>query len=263
MSANSPSKTVSARPTVSIITAVYNNADVISVALDSARGQDYPNIEHIIIDGGSTDGTLDVLDKYREQIAVMVSEPDNGIYDALNKGIERATGKYVAFLHSDDVFHSRSTISNLVAQAEAQNAEFCCSDVIIVDQESDRIIRFYRSHFFKEWLFKIGWMPPHPGCLFQKALHDEFGLYSTKFKIAGDFDFMVRIFFGRKIKWTYLDQVTMKMKRGGASNSGLDSKRRIARELTQSLKDNGVDAWPILQLLRYPIRAFELINRPK
>ena len=263
MNATPSPRPVSSEPKVSIITAVYNNAEFVRVALESAKNQDYPNIEHIIIDGGSTDRTLDILHEHKDQIATLVSEPDNGIYDALNKGIERATGKYIAFLHSDDVFGSDSAISRLVEQAERQNAEFCCSDVIIVDRDSDRIIRFYRSHFFKEWLFKIGWMPPHPGCLFQRALHDEFGLYSTRFKIAGDFDFMVRMFFGRKIRWTYLNQVTMKMKRGGASNSGFASKRMIAQELSQSLEDNGVNAWPILQVLRYPIRALELVTRPK
>lgn len=253
----------SSKPTVSIITAVYNNREFVTTALESARKQDYPNIEHVIVDGGSTDGTLEILEAHREHIATMISEPDDGIYDALNKGIQQATGKYIAFLHSDDVFGSDSVISNLVEQAERHNAEFCCSDVIIVDRDSDRIIRFYRSNFFREWLFKIGWMPPHPGCLFKRALHDEFGLYSTRFKIAGDFDFMVRIFFGRKIRWTYLDQITMKMRRGGASNSGFASKRMIAQELARSLEENGVDAWPILQLLRYPIRALELVTRPK
>ena len=164
MNATPSPRPVSSEPKVSIITAVYNNAEFVRVALESAKNQDYPNIEHIIIDGGSTDRTLDILHEHKDQIATLVSEPDNGIYDALNKGIERATGKYIAFLHSDDVFGSDSAISRLVEQAERQNAEFCCSDVIIVDRDSDRIIRFYRSHFFKEWLFKIGWMPPHPGC---------------------------------------------------------------------------------------------------
>ena len=112
--------------------------------------------------------------------------------------------------------------------------------------------------------FKLGWMPPHPGCLYERALHDEFGLYSTRFKIAGDFDFLVRIFFGRKIKWTYTNQITMKkMRRGGVSNAGLASKRLIAAELAEALKANGVSASPILQLLRYPIRLLELVMRPK
>ena len=251
------------KPKISLITAVYNNEAFIGTALASARAQDYPNIEHIIIDGGSTDRTLEILESNRDKIAKIISEPDEGIYDALNKGIKAATGKYIAFLHSDDIFEHASALSNLVQQIEVTDSEFSCSDVLIVEQDSEKIIRFYRSNFFREWLFKLGWMPPHPGCLYERALHDEFGLYSTRFKIAGDFDFLVRIFFGRKIKWTYTNQITMKMRRGGVSNAGLASKRLIAAELAEALKANGVSASPILQLLRYPIRLLELVMRPK
>jgi len=250
-------------PVVSLITAVYNNETHLRDALESAKSQDYPHIEHIIIDGGSTDGTLEILEDYREEIALVISEPDSGIYDALNKGIRNASGTYIAFLHSDDVFDNPAALRRLVEASEHSNAEFCCSDVVIVDRDSDEIIRFYMAQYFRTWLFKIGWMPPHPGCLFKRSLHDEFGLYSTKFKIAGDFDFMVRMFFSRTIRWTYVNNITMRMRRGGASNSGLSSKRQIATELHRSLCDNGVKTWPFLQLLRYPIRAVEIFARPK
>ena len=246
-----------------MITAVYNNEAFIGSALASAQAQDYPNIEHIIVDGGSTDQTLAILENHREKIAKLISEPDEGIYDALNKGISAATGKYIAFLHSDDIFGHPAALSNLVEQLESTDSEFSCSDVLIIERDSEKIIRFYRSNFFREWLFKLGWMPPHPGCVYARALHDEFGPYSTKFKIAGDFDFLVRVFFGRKIQWTYTNQVTMKMRRGGASNAGLASKRLIAKELTEALRANGITVTPALQILRYPIRILELIMRPK
>ena len=251
------------QPLVSVITAVYNNVDQVGAAIEAVLAQDYPNIEHVIIDGGSTDGTLDVIAQYRDRLAAFVSEPDSGLYDALNKGIRKANGRFIAFLHSDDSFQDGQVISSMVRRMVEQGAEFCCSDVVIVDQETDRILRYYRAGYFRRWLFRTGWMPPHPGCMFSRALHDEFGLYSTEFKIAGDFDFMVRMFFGRDIKWTYLNQISMRMRQGGLSNSGFASKRLIANELNRSLKQNGVWAPPILQAARYLIRATELVTRPK
>ena len=149
---------------------------------------------------------------------------------------------YILMIFSNTPLRSQTSFS----KSKSPIRNFSCSDVLIVEQDSEKIIRFYRSNFFREWLFKLGWMPPHPGCLYERALHDEFGLYSTRFKIAGDFDFLVRIFFGRKIKWTYTNQITMKMRRGGVSNAGLASKRLIAAELAEALKANGVSASPIL-----------------
>lgn len=206
---------------VTIITVIYNNVEHIRGAIKSVLSQNYPFIEYIVIDGGSTDGTLEIIEQYRDSISVFLSEPDDGVYDALNKGIMRASGDVVGILHSDDRFCYNQVVSDMVQKMSDTKTEFCFSDMIIVDSSSNKILRYYMAGYFKRWLFRTGWLPPHPTCFIKKSLFNEFGLYSTKYKIAGDFDFMIRIFYARKINWAYLNRITVKMKSGGTSNSGL------------------------------------------
>lgn len=248
---------------VSIITVVYNNVKYIRSAIDSVLSQTYQNIEYIVIDGGSKDGTVEIIEEYKDQISIFVSEPDKGIYDALNKGILEASGDVIGILHSDDLYCDERVISDSLQKMKDVNAEVCFSDMIIIDSESEKIIRYYMAHYFKRWLFRIGWMPPHPTSFFKRTLFDEFGLYSLSYKVVGDFDFFVRIFYGRIISWVYLERVTVKMRLGGISNSGFSSKRQIANEINLSLRANKVWSISVLQLGRYFIRAMELIIRPK
>jgi len=248
---------------VSIITVVYNNVNYIQNAIESVLSQDYPLIEYIVVDGGSKDGTLDVIEEYRDKISVFLSEPDDGIYDALNKGISLSTGEVIAILHSDDQFSDNHVVSDIMEKIYDTKAEFCFSDLVIVDHLSNKILRYYMAHYFSRWLLRIGWLPPHPTCFIKKSLFNEFGLYSTEYKLAGDFDFMVRIFYGRDIKWTYLDRISVKMGYGGESNSGFYSKYLAVKEVHESLKNNGVLSLRIFQSIRYIIRIFEYIIKPK
>jgi len=142
-------------------------------------------------------------------------------------------------------------------------SEFCFSDAVIVDGSSGRILRYYMANYFNRWMFRIGWMPPHPTCFIEKSLFNEFGLYSINYKIAGDFDLLVRFFYGRKIRWSYLNQISIKMSGGGVSNSGWRSKRLIFNEISCSLKSNGIWSLSIFQLARYIIRILEIIIKPK
>ena len=248
---------------VSIITVVYNNVEYIRNAIESALSQVYSSIEYIVIDGGSTDGTLDIIEEYREKIAVVLSEPDTGIFDALNKGIRFATGDVIAILHSDDVFCDERVVSSMMARMSEMNAEFCFSDLVIVDKSGTKVLRYYMAHYFKRWMFRIGWLPPHPTCFMNRSLFDEFGLYSLDYKVVSDFDFLVRIFYGRDINWVYLNRITVKMRTGGVSNSGLKSKKLIVDEINDSLSANKVWSLPIFQLGRYLIRLLELMVKPK
>ncbi len=202
-------------PLVSIITIVFNNVNHIRNAILSVLAQDYPCVEYIVIDGGSTDGTLEIIEEYKKQIAFFVSESDGGIYNALNKGVKLASGKVIGILHSDDLFWGERIISDSVQKMCDTEAELCFSDMVIVDELSGKIVRYYMAHYFSPWMLRIGWMPPHPTTFINKSLFDEFGLYSTEYKIAGDFDFFVRIFYGRKVNWAYLNRVTVKMSQGG------------------------------------------------
>ena len=248
---------------VSIITVVYNNAEYIGSAIQSVLNQDYDNIEYIVIDGGSTDGTIDIAKKYQDKISVLISESDKGIYDALNKGIANCTGDVVAILHSDDVFCNTCVVSDMMRKMDESKAELCFSDMVIVDNSSRKVLRYYMANYFKRWMFRIGWMPPHPTCFINKSLFDEFGGYSTEYKIAGDFDFLVRVFYGRNIRWAYLNQISIRMSQGGVSNSGWYSKKLIINEINRSLQSNGVWSLSIFQSIRYLIRLMEVLIKPK
>jgi glycosyltransferase involved in cell wall biosynthesis len=248
---------------VSIITVVWNNNTTIKDAINSVLSQTYKNIEYIIIDGGSTDGSVEVIEKYRDKISVFLSESDKGIYDALNKGIDLSTGEVITILHSDDLFYDNFVVSDMMDRISETNTEICFSDMVIVDSSLKKVLRYYMSSYFSPWMFRIGWMPPHPTCFIKKSLFDEFGLYSLDYKIAGDFDFLVRIFYSRDINWGYLNRITVKMRQGGVSNDGFSSKRIIAREISQSLRENNVWSLPIFQLGRYAIRLLELLIKPR
>jgi len=248
---------------LSIITVVYNNVAGIKTAIESVISQDYLDIEYIVIDGGSTDGTIEIINQYLDQISVFISEPDEGMYEALNKGVFHASGEAIAILHSDDKFFNTYVCSSVITYMTKTRAELCFSDMVIVDNFSGKILRYYMASYFKRWMFRIGWMPPHPTCFIKKLLFNEFGGYSTDYKIASDFDLLVRFFYGRKIKWSYFDQITIKMSAGGLSNSGWQSKSLIFKEINLSLKTNKIWSLSIFQLARYIIRLMELIIKPK
>ena len=248
---------------VSIITVCYNSINNIQRVFESINSQNYPNIEYIVIDGGSTDGTVEVIEEFSDKISKFVSEPDSGIYDALNKGIEISSGEVIAILHSDDEYCNKNVVSDVMSHMIGSKSEFCFSDAVIVDNSSGKILRYYMANYFSKWMFRIGWMPPHPTCFIKRSLFDEFGLYSTDYKIAGDFDLLVRFFYGRKIRWSYLNQVSIKMSGGGVSNSGWKSKRLIFNEISRSLKSNGIWSLSIFQFARYIIRTLEITIKPK
>jgi glycosyltransferase involved in cell wall biosynthesis len=242
---------------------VYNNKKTIECAINSVLNQTYPDIEYIVIDGASSDGTTEIIESYSDKITKFISEPDNGLYDALNKGIQLSSGEVIAILHSDDQFCDNFVVSDMIQKMSETNAEFCFSDLVIVTRLSGKISRYYMAHYFSRWMFRIGWAPPHPTCFINKSIFDEFGLYSTEYKVAGDFDFLVRIFYGREIKWAYLNRISVKMRQGGISNSGWKGKQVNAREINRSLKSNQVWSLPVFQLLRYIIRLMELLIKPK
>ena len=251
------------QPLVSIITVVYNNSKYIRDAIESVLSQDYPRIEHIVVDGGSTDGTIDIIKEFGEKISTFITEPDDGIFDALNKGIVRSNGDFLGILHSDDLFCYKQVISDVINRLMETNSELCFSDLIIVDETTGKLVRYYMAHYFRRWMLRIGWLPPHPTVFLKRAIFEEFGLYSINYQIAGDFEFFVRIFYGRKIKWIYLDRISIMMRRGGASNSGTSSIKLAISEINRSLKSNNVWSNPIFQIVRYFIRFLELIVRPK
>ena len=199
------------KPLVSIITVVYNNSKNIRDAIESVLSQNYSRIEYIVIDGGSNDGSVNIIKEYSKKISSFISEPDEGVYDALNKGIANANGDYLGILHSDDIFLDDKVVSDVIQTLQDKGSDLCFSDLVIVDKYSGKVIRYVKPHFFRRWMLRTGLHPPHPTIFLKRSLFDEFGLYSTNYKIAGDFDFMIRVFYGRKIDWSYLNRISVKM----------------------------------------------------
>jgi glycosyltransferase involved in cell wall biosynthesis len=201
---------------VSIITVTFNSEKYLEDTLVSIFSQSYPDIESIVIDGKSTDGTLSILQKYQNKITY-ISEPDTGIYDAMNKGIELATGDIIGILNSDDVLFDNEII-NKVVHSFSSDVDCVYGNVILVN-ESNKIVRNYSSANFKLKDFEFGHMPPHPSFYVRKEAFQEFGHYNTSFKISADYDLLLRFLYIHKLKSKYLDFILVKMRDGGISSS--------------------------------------------
>lgn len=226
---------------VTIITVVYNN-ELIKSAIESVLCQDYSSIEYIIIDGGSKDQTLSIINNYANSIDVIVSEPDMGIYDAINKGIALASGDIIGILNSDDFLADNNVVSRIVSSfSDDVNLEALYADVIFVDSmDTNKILRYYSSKSFKPWMFRFGFQPAHPTLYVKKNVFTRVGIYKTKYSIAGDFDFLLRIFLIYKVKGKYINDLWVKMRQGGASTSGIGSVLKINSEILSICKENGV-----------------------
>ena len=226
---------------ISIITITYNSAKTLPRALASVQSQNYDEIEHIIIDGASTDGTKELIEKYAKQHKNVrwLSEPDEGIYNALNKGIRMATGDVIGFLHSDDVLKNADSIGQIAAAFTSSDV-----DVVYGDLEyckGDRVTRRWKSNTFNPHSLKYGWMPPHPTVYVRRKVYEEAGLYDEWFRISADYDMLLRIF-SAGYKSHYIPGVLVCMQTGGASNR--DAKARLSKTQEDyiALKKNHIGA---------------------
>ncbi|MBI5967024.1 MAG: glycosyltransferase [Deltaproteobacteria bacterium] len=207
---------------ISVITAVLNSQKTIRDAIESVLNQDYKNVEHIIIDGGSTDGTLEVIEEYRGQIARMISEPDWGVYEALNKGIRLSTGKVIGILHGDDFYAHSRVLRRVVEGFEKQNRDSCYGDLQYVDKKDvHKVLRHWKSAPYTQGKFKSGWMPPHPTFFVKRRIYEKYGLFNEKFRIAGDYELMLRFLERYRISTFYIPEVLVKMRWGGISNGSV------------------------------------------
>lgn len=227
---------------VSIITVTLNSKSVLSDCLDSVANQSHNNIEHIVIDGGSTDGTLTLLNSRRKNLAIVISEPDNGIYDAMNKGVALAKGEIVGILNSDDFYANDQVISNIIKMfTKDPSLEACYADLIYVDRyKTSKIIRYFKSSKFKQGLFSKGWSPPHPTFFVRRSVYEKFGLFNLDYRIASDIDLMSRFLEIHKIKTKYVPEIWVKMRMGGTTNKSLKNIYKQNREILKSLKKQGL-----------------------
>jgi glycosyltransferase involved in cell wall biosynthesis len=226
---------------ISVITVTYNSGATLEQTIRSVLEQSYPNIEYIIIDGLSTDNTLQIIDKYRSRIAGFVSEKDQGLYDALNKGIARATGDVVALLHSDDFYISHTVIENYAALFTRENPDAVYSDLYYVDKDNtDKIVRKWKSGAYRPGAFINGWMPPHPTFFVKRSVYDQYGTFNPDFKSAADYELMLRLIEKHKIKLSYLPEYTVKMRTGGQSNVTVQNRIHANLEDRKAWEVNGL-----------------------
>jgi glycosyltransferase involved in cell wall biosynthesis len=245
---------------ISIITAVYNGGAAIAATLQSVAQQDHRSIEHILVDGGSTDCTLTIVQKNSARVARLISEPDNGVYDAFNKGLRAATGDVIAFLNCGDDYTSTGVVSRMAELLSAGDIQAAFADVLIVDsRDSNRVIRRYSSKKFSPGKMAYGLMPAHPSLFMRRRVYERIGEYDSSFRIAGDFELCLRAFLRASAKYRYLDEATVRMPGGGLSNRGWRSKWTITREMQRACAINQVNTNLAKLCMRFPLKLLEMV----
>lgn len=253
-------RSLPSKPLVTVITVVFNGAETLEHTIRSVNEQTYDNVEHIIIDGGSTDATLDILRKYEDSIDYWVSEKDAGIYDAMNKGIALARGDYIGMLNSDDYFAKPSALKIVATNFMASNVDAVFSCLDIVDPTNlNRVLRKYRISSFSPFMLRIGVMPPHPTFYCKKSCYEKAGPYRTDYRIAADFEMLARLLLKHQITWKFIDETTVKMRSGGLSSSGIKSSWVVNREIIRACTENGLYTNMFMLALKLPIRLMERI----
>jgi glycosyltransferase len=239
---------------ISIITVVYNNITTIKDTIESVLSQDYADIEYIIVDGGSTDGTLEVIKSYGNRITKFISEPDKGIYDAMNKGLRLATGKIAGILNSDDFYADSTVISSVIATFQQQKTDSVYGDLVYVKpQNTQQVLRYWRSGKYNRKKFLFGWMPPHPAFFVKRELYEKLGYFNLDFTSAADYELMLRFLYKHRISAAYLPKLLVKMRAGGKSNKSVENRVKANREDKDAWIVNNLKFLPFTFILK-PIR---------
>jgi glycosyltransferase involved in cell wall biosynthesis len=247
---------------VSIITVVWNNSKTIKDAIESVLNQTYKNIEYIVVDGASTDGTVEIVQSYGDRISKFVSEQDKGLYDAMNKGIGLATGDVIGILNSDDFYIDEFIIEKVVKEFEKKQVDSVYADLIFVKPDKvDKTVRYYDSSYFTPEKFADGWMPAHPTFFVKKWVYDKYGVFKTDYKIAADYELLTRFLAKNKISYSYMKEPIVKMRIGGASTSGIKSNYILNKEIIRACKENGIYTNWLMVLSKYPKKILGLFRK--
>ena len=210
---------------ISIITSCFNREATIGQAIESVLSQDYPDIEYIVVDGASKDRSLEVINRYKDRISKIISEPDKGMYEGINKGIKAATGDIIGLLHSDDFLYAKDTISRMAQEFERTGADFVYGNGLFVDPDNtDKVIRNWMGGSYSKWKVRHGWLPLHPTCYIRKECYDRYGLYDESYKIAADSDLLVRFLYEADLKVEYLNESIVRMRMGVYRTTAHDGK---------------------------------------
>lgn len=249
-------------PVVSVITVCYNSAATLAYALQSVVEQDWPIVEHIVIDGASTDRTAEIIDQFGSRLARVLSEPDKGIYDAMNKGLACASGDIVCFLNADDQYSHSQVLSRVAVQMRDQRLDALMGDVVFFhERDPSRVVRRYRSDRFHPSRLAWGWMPAHPALFLSRAVVQRVGCFKTDYRIAGDFEYIVRAFHNHALRYRHLSEVLVHMQTGGTSTNGWRSKILLNREVLRACRENGLRTNILKILAKYPEKILELLRK--
>lgn len=244
---------------ISIITATFNSSAHIADCVKSVNDQTYYDIEHIIVDGASKDNTLDIVNGIPNRVGRIISEPDKGIYDAMNKGIQAATGDVIGILNSDDFFTSDDVIQTVVDSFKNNDIDALYGDVHFVSPDNlSKSVRYYSSSVFKPSLFRFGFMPAHPSFYMKKECYDKYGLYALDYKIASDYDLLIRYLYKEKIKYKYIKKDFVTMRTGGVSTENFNSRVTLNKEIVRACRKYGIYTNLFMLSLKYLYKIFEL-----
>ena len=247
---------------ISVITAVRNGADTISDCIKSIQSQTVP-VEHIVIDGGSTDSTLEIIEEYKSDIAQVVSESDKGIYDAMNKGLRLVSGDVIGILNADDFYAGPEALEKVANAFSYESVDSCYCDLVYVNSKnSNQVLRYWHSGGFKPKKFYWGWMPPHPTFFVRRHVYEKYGLFNIDLGSAADYELMLRFLFKNKIRTVYIPEILVKMRSGGVSNASLKNRFMANRNDRLAWKANGLKPYPWSLWLK-PLRKIpQYIRRP-
>ena len=250
------------KPLVSIITTSFNSSKTIGDTLQSVADQDYPFIEHLIIDGASTDNTLELVKKFTH-IKLLISESDKGIYDAMNKGLKLAKGDIIGLLNSDDFYADGHVISEIVMRMQSSQCDALYGDLVYVHPErTDRVLRTWVAGEYRPKNFLYGWMPPHPTFYVRKEIYDKYGCFNIRLRSAADYELMLRFLYKEKISVSYLPRVLVNMRTGGVSNSSIRNRIRANKEDMEAWRVNNLKPYFFTAWLKPLRKLSQFIRKP-
>jgi len=247
---------------VSIITVTYNSGKYLEECIQSVIMQGYHDIEHIIVDGKSTDNTLDIIKKYQSHIAKTISETDRGIYDAINKGMAMATGDIIGNLNSDDILVDEDVIESIVKAFEEQQVDTVYGDLeYVAAADTNKIIRIWKGKSFKRSRFRYGWMPAHPTFYIKRSLIEKYGYYQNHYYTAADYEFMARYLFKNRVSSYYLPKLIVKMRMGGQSNKNIHHRLRANRRDFLAMQKNNIPFAFFVSILKPLIKVNQFFKK--
>jgi glycosyltransferase involved in cell wall biosynthesis len=249
---------------ISVITVVYNGASTIEDTILSVAAQTHPEVEHIVVDGGSTDGTVQIIERHRDKLARVISEPDEGIYDAMNKGIACATGEVIGTLNSDDVYADGGVLA-MVAEAFADpGLDACYGDLVYVDREhGERVVRYWTSRPYEAGLFERGWMPAHPTFYVRRRVYERYGGFDLEYRIQSDFELTMRFLRIHHIRSLYIPRIMVRMRMGGTTNNRLSNIIKGNLESYRACRKHGIAVTPLFFVKKILSRLPQFVRRPQ